>query len=67
MPVHLEECHNRTINKTLLLKFTQASNNKMKINVKCSEIESYAANNLKIIVAYNKIIDTYKSNTNLKK
>lgn len=67
MPVHLEECHNRTINKNLLLKFTQASNNKMKINVKCSEIESYAVNNLKIIVAYNKIIDTYKSNTNLKK
>lgn len=67
MPVHLEECHNRTINKTLLLKFTQTSNNKMKINVKCSEIESYAANNLKIIVSYNKIIDTYKSNTNLKR
>lgn len=67
MPVHLEECHSRTINKTLLLKFTQTSNNKMKINVKCSEIESYAANNLKIIVSYNKMIDTYKSNTNLKR
>lgn len=67
MSVHLEECHNRTINKTLLLKVIQTSNNKMKINVKCSEIESYAANNFKIIVAYNKIIDTYKSNTNLKR
>lgn len=43
MPAHLEECHNRTINKTLSLKFTQTSNNKVKNNVKCAQVESYAA------------------------
>lgn len=49
MSVHLEEYHNRTVNKILLLKSTEASNNEMKYNVKwkCAHIESYAAKNLK--------------------
>lgn len=41
--VHLEECFNRTIKKILLLKSTKASNSKMKNNVKCARVESYAA------------------------
>lgn len=42
MSVHLDGRHNKTLNKILLLKSTQTSNNKVKNGVKYAQVKSYA-------------------------